>query len=490
MAEHQQTQKSTESISNVQKRTFPPKQIPTSHPAAIIQRARINPKSLTHADVMQLQRTIGNRAVGKLLTELGLIPSKAKQAQPIQMQTIPEEEEKSLQGKFAEPLQRQEIPEKEEPLQGKFESVHEKEICPSCIQRQETPEEEEPLQAKMENNTGMPDNLKAGVESLSGIDLSDVRVHYNSSKPAEVEALAYTQGTNIHVAPGQERYLPHEAWHVVQQVQGRVKPTMQMKNGVQINDDERLEHEADVIGERVFTSGQDMFFIQGANEPESLRGSESKMQNEKLIQRVDANRVEYQYNRKIETDEKGHVTKINAPVDISFAGEEHSLYFAAERGLDQLTGLRTVRWEMNTDWWDAAKYHSYKGKKLSGSAENWHQRILSANCKPMVPSDGHSLPTEVKKNAPHFDKNWEELLNSAIVRGTGRVENTEAERREEIRARAEKSEKMREKKFEAKVKKSGGDLIVLAKTDSSDDDSWVEMPESQAITMGLEIKHI
>jgi len=94
----------------------------------------------------------------------------------------------------------------------------------------------------------MPDNLKAGVESLSGIDMSDVRVHYNSSKPAEVGALAYTQGTNIHVAPGQERHLPHEAWHVVQQAQGRVRPTMQL-NRIAVNDDLGLEKEADRMGE-------------------------------------------------------------------------------------------------------------------------------------------------------------------------------------------------------------------------------------------------
>ena len=82
MAEYQQAQKSTESKSNIQTRTIPPKQIPISNPMAIIQRARINPKSLTHADVMQLQRTIGNRAVGRLLTEIGLIPSKTTQTPP------------------------------------------------------------------------------------------------------------------------------------------------------------------------------------------------------------------------------------------------------------------------------------------------------------------------------------------------------------------------------------------------------------------------
>lgn len=106
-----------------------------------------------------------------------------------------------------------------------------------------------PLQMEKENNTGMPDQLKTGIESLSGIDMSDVRVHYNSDKPAGVGALAYTQGRDIHVATGQERHLAHEAWHVVQQAQGRVQPTTQFKD-VAVNDDPGLEHEADVMGKR------------------------------------------------------------------------------------------------------------------------------------------------------------------------------------------------------------------------------------------------
>ncbi|HEY9639370.1 MAG TPA: DUF4157 domain-containing protein, partial [Coleofasciculaceae cyanobacterium] len=98
------------------------------------------------------------------------------------------------------------------------------------------------------NPTGLPDRLKSSIESLSGFNLDDVNVHYNSSQPAQLNALAYTQGTDIHVAPRQERHLPHEAWHVVQQAQGRVKPTLQLKDGVPVNDDEGLEHEADVMG--------------------------------------------------------------------------------------------------------------------------------------------------------------------------------------------------------------------------------------------------
>ena len=105
------------------------------------------------------------------------------------------------------------------------------------------------MSAPARNDTGLPDKLKSGVESLSGLSLDNVKVHYNSSRPAQLSALAYAQGADIHVAPGQERHLPHEAWHVVQQAQGRVRPTMEAQ-GVAINDDARLEAEAAALGER------------------------------------------------------------------------------------------------------------------------------------------------------------------------------------------------------------------------------------------------
>ncbi len=98
------------------------------------------------------------------------------------------------------------------------------------------------------NNTGLPDNLKSGIENLSGFSMDDVKVHYNSDKPVQLNAHAYAQGTDIHLGPGQEKHLPHEAWHVVQQKQGIVKPTMQMKDGANVNNDTSLEKEADVMG--------------------------------------------------------------------------------------------------------------------------------------------------------------------------------------------------------------------------------------------------
>jgi hypothetical protein len=155
------------------------------------------------------------------------------------------EEEEPLQGKFA-PVQ---MVEEEEPLQGKFDTtqlvgLEGEETMQGkfeAVQKQEN---------KTENKTGLPDNLKSGIENLSGVDISDVKVNYNSSKPAQLNAHAFAQGTDIHVAPGQEKHLAHEAWHTVQQKQGRVQPTTQMKESVPVNDDAGLENEADVMGEK------------------------------------------------------------------------------------------------------------------------------------------------------------------------------------------------------------------------------------------------
>src|SRR5258707_9545623 len=97
------------------------------------------------------------------------------------------------------------------------------------------------------NSTGLPTALQTGIETLSGLSMDDVHVHYQSAMPADLDALAYTQGTEIHVGPGQEQYLPHEAWHVVQQMQRRVRPTLQLQ-GQTVNDDQGLEKEADAMG--------------------------------------------------------------------------------------------------------------------------------------------------------------------------------------------------------------------------------------------------
>lgn len=198
---------------------------------------------------------VAQRVEDEELLQGKFVAQRMEEEEPLQGKFVAQrvEEEEPLQGKFA--TAQLAGMEEEEPIQGKFEPL------------QRAAEEEELLQGKFEttapaqreqkpNNTGMPDNLKSGIENLSGYSMDDVKVHYNSDKPAQLNAHAYAQGTDIHVAPGQEQHLPHEAWHVVQQKQGRVQPTMQMKAGVPVNDDAGLENEADVMGAKALASAQ------------------------------------------------------------------------------------------------------------------------------------------------------------------------------------------------------------------------------------------
>jgi len=146
----------------------------------------------------------------------------------------------------------------EELMQGKFDSVQrveEEEVMQGEFDPVQRAEEEEMIQGKFEplqkqgNKTGLPDNLKSGMEGLSGRSLDHVKVHYNSSKPASVQAHAYAQGSDIHLGNGQEKHLPHELGHVVQQMEGRVQPTTNVA-GVAVNDNPGLENEATAMGER------------------------------------------------------------------------------------------------------------------------------------------------------------------------------------------------------------------------------------------------
>ncbi len=164
--------------------------------------------------------------------------------------------------------------EEDEPLQGEFEAE-----APAQLQEAAVPKP---------NNTGLPDNLKSGIENLSGYSMDDVKVHYNSDKPAQLNAHAYAQGSDIHLAPGQEKHLPHEAWHVVQQAQGRVKPTMQMKGEVPVNDDKGLEQEADIMGAKAIANGQNWKTPSTASVIPSSKHI-SQLQNKKAVMQLSSN---------------------------------------------------------------------------------------------------------------------------------------------------------------------------------------------------------
>jgi hypothetical protein len=190
------------------------------------------------------------------------------------------------------------------------------------------------------NRTGLPDNLKSGIESLSGIPIDNVHVHYNSTQPAQLHALAYTQGNDIHVAPGQEQHLPHEAWHVVQQAQGRVKPTMQMKDGVPVNDDQGLEHEADVMGARAMEFRRS---AQGGTRarPEDIISGKNRLTNP-IVQR----RIGFEFETGIPVAEQGP-----GPVYQGLDNDELEAPFPGGKLMvDHLPGHAQTALENYADW--------------------------------------------------------------------------------------------------------------------------------------------
>jgi hypothetical protein len=226
-------------------------------------RVQREPKSKSQTAVVSSLKLNGNGRDASYLTDnrpevstLSKLQELANQSQQVcQLKALQQLANNSLQVKQAAQLRAL--------AEAKLPAPIQQNIHPSIAQLAQGPEEEELLQANSEtvqhqqnksdtkprgNNTGLPDKLKAGIESLSGLTLDQVKVHYNSAQPAQLNALAYAQGSDIHLAPGQEQHLPHEAWHIVQQAQGRVRPTMQMNNGVLVNNDAGLEREADLMG--------------------------------------------------------------------------------------------------------------------------------------------------------------------------------------------------------------------------------------------------
>jgi len=111
-------------------------------------------------------------------------------------------------------------------------------------------EKTDPVQLKQSETSDqkeLPKQLETGVEQLSGLDMENVKVNFNSLKPSELGAAAYAQGSDIHLGPEQEKHLPLEAWHVVKQKKGTIKSTGTI-NGTSINEEGNLENEADQVG--------------------------------------------------------------------------------------------------------------------------------------------------------------------------------------------------------------------------------------------------
>lgn len=116
---------------------------------------------------------------------------------------------------------------------------------------------QEPTQMKSSGGgSKLPGEVSQKMETAMGENFSGVNIHTNSQQANSVGAHAFTQGNDVHFAPGQfnpgtqkgQELIGHELAHVVQQKEGRVQANTDV-NGVPVNDNKGLESEADKMGE-------------------------------------------------------------------------------------------------------------------------------------------------------------------------------------------------------------------------------------------------
>jgi hypothetical protein len=167
------------------------------------------------------------------------------------------------------------IQEKEAPAQMMVEEEEEETNANNMPAQMQEDKEEEIQPKKGQQNPDSPTNksvnsfahlnmkLQTKMQNSFGTSFQDVNIHQNDGSASQMGALAYTQGNNVHFAPGQfnpntqggQELLGHELTHVVQQREGRVQPTKQGK-GKAVNDNPSLESEADNMGKKAANGQQ------------------------------------------------------------------------------------------------------------------------------------------------------------------------------------------------------------------------------------------
>ncbi len=103
------------------------------------------------------------------------------------------------------------------------------------------------------------------MESSFNTNFSNINIKKDSQQATDTDALAFTQGNNVHFAPEQlkpetkkgQELIGHEFAHVVQQREGKVKANKQIDK-FPINDNKDLEKQADEQGKKADLCNQNM----------------------------------------------------------------------------------------------------------------------------------------------------------------------------------------------------------------------------------------
>ncbi len=207
-------------------------------PGAILQRAALAPQSLRAADILRLQQTLGNRAVGKLLSQLSPAPSlvQAKLTVSAPGDRCEQEADRMAEKVTRTPaVQRAEL-EDEEDEDKKPEVMTKRDQAHAAGGGFATGEDfEQRLQAARGQGQPLPPALKEDFEAKFGADFSGVRVHADADSAemnGAIQAKAFTHAQDIYLGAGQyspestagKRLLAHELTHVVQQVGEQIQP--------------------------------------------------------------------------------------------------------------------------------------------------------------------------------------------------------------------------------------------------------------------------
>ena len=226
------------------------------------------------------------------------------------------------------------------------------------------------------NRSDLPDQMKENFEAMGGFDLSDVRVHYGSQKPAKIGALAYAQGNQIYLGPGQQKHLGHEAWHVVQQKQGRVTATMQMQ-GLGVNDDARLEREAGAMSARAANKDADTKQARICKPaqcpPETVAQLFSITRNRSKRLNIDAviNSIDLESEERLEGHTIARHVKLRGRAQVGRAiGDADAPYGAEWDSLDQAHRALQEMLKLGKGAFTAFLYNSAPGDRFTLRREN------------------------------------------------------------------------------------------------------------------------
>lgn len=281
------------------------------------------------------------------------------------------------------------------------------------------------FQLKTVNPAGMPGETLNQMSSSFGHDFSDVNIHTGSQSAVDAGALAYTQGNDIHFAPGQydpaskggQELLGHELTHVVQQREGRVQANNEV-NGMPLNDDRELEEEADQLGAKAaqfksddsgFTTHENM----GKNSS-SLQSIQMKLNTMDLTTSSEISNTPIQRT----PDPPAQAGVVNVPLDLGRQTTRLGLAMAFLLYSDQFSSLSRNITEQENFTGNTSRLDEISSELLRTS-----RRLTSEPDRNLEPLEAAMMQSFVTGYQETYDSEFSALRNF-MVRNTQTVAST------------------------------------------------------------------